>query len=307
MKKWRADLVEKLENDIEQMKQKREESGEDEIETDISVRNWFSQGWKAYKNNSLPLILGSIVISIYGLIIGRIGLITEKTWIILFSQYFISSILSVGWFFLCLNIVRGYDAKFIKILDAFKKYVKVWGTYILLSLIVMGGTFLLVVPGIIWGLKYGLSLFIVMDDSLIEKRIFKYSNKITKGYRTDIFIALLFASLLMLPCLPFGLGFQGIGGDKAFILLIIGILPLLFSMVVIMPWIGTTFASVYESLMLENESKDKVKEKKELKEEKEETEFEEKVKRAKALKEEREKAEKIMKDVKKKTKGKRLF
>ncbi len=42
MKKWRADLVEKLENDIEQMKQKREESGEDEIETDINVRNLLS-------------------------------------------------------------------------------------------------------------------------------------------------------------------------------------------------------------------------------------------------------------------------
>ena len=52
---------------------------------------------------------------------------------------------------------------------------------------------------------------------------------------------------------------------------------------------------------------EKVKEERELKDKKEETEFEEKVKKAKILKEILEKAEKIMKDVKKKTKGKRLF
>ena len=71
--------------------------------------------------------------------------------------------LVVGVFFLYLKAVRDEKPNFSVVFAGFSNFGKAWLTVFLYYLIVIGGTFLLVIPGIIWGMRYCLSLFAVLD------------------------------------------------------------------------------------------------------------------------------------------------
>jgi hypothetical protein len=217
-------------------------------ELDISVKSWYSRGWNTYKNNPNPLILGTIILTGFSFLVTFFYIFTEDIWVILLFNFLIMPVLTVGWLLLCLKIVRGEYADFTVIFYAFSKYLRVWVTFILFTLIVVGGMFLLIFPGILWALKYGMSLYVVIDRPLFGRSAYRYSKEITKGYRGKLFITLLLASVLSALGYPFSIGLQKIGSDIGTLLLIIGVVPLLANMILITPWLGVTFASAYESL-----------------------------------------------------------
>ncbi len=66
------------------------------------------------------------------------------------------------------------------------------GNYILSHflywLIVAGGMFLLVIPGIIWGVQFSFAGFVVVDEGLGPVEALKRSSQLTRGHRTDLFL-----------------------------------------------------------------------------------------------------------------------
>lgn len=64
--------------------------------------------------------------------------------------------------------------------------------YLLASLvygcIVLGGMILLVIPGIIWGIKYGFYPYLIVDRNLGVIDSLKKSAEITKGVKWDLFV-----------------------------------------------------------------------------------------------------------------------
>jgi hypothetical protein len=214
----------------------------------VSVKKWYAQGWQTYKKNPRILILGSLVVSGLSALFTLLNVLSGGQWIIVLSQFFITPVLGIGWLYLCLLSVRDENPGFAVVFSAFKRYGRVWVTCILFILLIVAGLFLVIVPGVLWALKYGLSLFTVMDTDRYARNAFRYSKRITKGFLGKLFGFFIISALLSSVSAPFSMGIQKIGTGDAAPLLLIGLLPFLAAMVLISPWIGTSFASAYESL-----------------------------------------------------------
>ncbi len=73
--------------------------------------------------------------------------------------------LVLGYFLLMLTAVRGQDTpRFIDIFQGFSYYVPVFVTGLLMTILVLLGVICLVVPGIILGLMWSQTMFLLADD-----------------------------------------------------------------------------------------------------------------------------------------------
>ncbi|MCH7597836.1 hypothetical protein IID27_02195 [Patescibacteria group bacterium] len=78
---------------------------------------------------------------------------------------------------------------------------------IVYGLIVVAGLILLIVPGIIWSLKYAFVRYFIVDKGLSIKEAFSESSKITSGSKWNIFwLSILIAIINILGALAFGVG-----------------------------------------------------------------------------------------------------
>jgi len=218
-------------------------------QSNVSVKSWYARGWKTYKENPKNLILGSLVVTGLSTLFTFINVLTGGQWFIFITQLFITPILGIGWLYLCLLTVRGDKPDLAVIFSAFKRYGRAWVTYILFFLLVIAGVFLVVVPGVLWALRYGMSLFNVMDKDLYARNAFRHSKRITKGFLGKLFGFFIISALLSSLSVPFSMGIQRIGTGGAALLLSLGIVPFLAAMILISPWIGSSMACAYESLM----------------------------------------------------------
>lgn len=74
--------------------------------------------------------------------------------------------------------------------------------YILYGLIVLAGIILLIIPGIIWGIKYSFVGYLIIDRNVGPVEALKRSGEITKGYKWDLFLlGLLFFGVVLLGVL----------------------------------------------------------------------------------------------------------
>ncbi len=116
------------------------------------------------------------------------------------------------------------------------------------------GLFLFVVPGIIWLLKYELSLFIIIDKELSPHESISLSGQITNGYKHKLLaLAVMRLSSLFLTW-PFASNLQRIGEPNAWIYLSVGIIPYLFAFLVINPWLTAALATAYDVLSKRNDT-----------------------------------------------------
>lgn len=80
-------------------------------------------------------------------------------------------------------------------------------TTLLVTLIVLGGFLLLIVPGVLWGLKFGYAPFLVADGKTDPMDALRESARVTRGVRKQLFgFALLILGLNILGSLAFGVG-----------------------------------------------------------------------------------------------------
>ena len=130
-----------------------------------------------------------------------------------FISGIINALFAMGFIKICLNYVDGKPTTNIKdIFSGFTSSGKLIFNYILASilyaLICIGGLVLLVVPGIIWAIKYSYTLYLVVDKNMSAMDAIKMSGKITNGFKVDLFIfyIILFGiGLLGVICLFLGL------------------------------------------------------------------------------------------------------
>ncbi len=69
-------------------------------------------------------------------------------------------------------------------------FKKVWGLFwvsLLKSLIVLGGFILFIIPGLIWGIKYGFAPLVFLVEGYKGRRALKRSAELTAGYRWPVF------------------------------------------------------------------------------------------------------------------------
>ncbi|WP_297521796.1 DUF975 family protein [uncultured Clostridium sp.] len=141
-----------------------------------------------------------------------------------------------GLFFTAIRITQGklHICSFMCFISSgFSKYIKIIGLGIVLSIIVSVGTVLFIIPGIIWGLMFSQSIFIMCTKDCTIFEALDESRNIMKGHKWELFI------------LEWSFVLWGI------LITITGGLGTIF----IGPYILTTFANYYRELQLDYEKK----------------------------------------------------
>lgn len=120
---------------------------------------------------------------------------------------------------------REEDIKFTKIFEDNKNILKFVLTSIVFSLILVGGLILLIVPGIIWGIKYMFAPFFAIDGMDVRESL-KASANLTKDIKVKIF------------CLQILL----------FLIVFVSILPLLLGLLITIPFVTAMSGYMYRML-----------------------------------------------------------
>ncbi|MEJ2745792.1 MAG: hypothetical protein P8123_08935 [bacterium] len=119
-----------------------------------------------------------------------------------------NNVVSMGLTRIALNYCDKEKATWSDLFSCIPLFFKYVFTSILYSLIVIGGTILLVVPGIIWAMKFSQSLYFVIDKGLGPMAALRESSRITMGAKWDLFLFGLLLALINLLgalCLLIGL------------------------------------------------------------------------------------------------------
>ena len=109
---------------------------------------------------------------------------------------------------IALKFCDGQKGKFDDLFAHFHLFFKYLAGSILYSLITLAGTILLIIPGIIWGIKFQYFAYFIVDKGLGPIEALKASSAITQGVKWELFLfglLLFLINLLGLICLIVGI------------------------------------------------------------------------------------------------------
>lgn len=123
---------------------------------------------------------------------------------------FISPVIIWGYSAVILRFARGGEEKpfdIVRLFDGFKEdYLRIWGTMFLQNIYIALWSCLFVIPGIIKGLSYALTPFILADTDLKYNEAIDRSIKLMDGHKLDLFWLLLsFIGWFLLSTITCGL------------------------------------------------------------------------------------------------------
>ena len=217
----------------------------------MTLRYWFFYGWQIYKRNLKNALVVTTIFFIYAWLLKLIiTYAAHGNLVSLILQIIAGPALNSGIMFFCLKLVRRTPVCQKDFLAGFLVFGKIWLTGFLLTLITLIGFALFIVPGIIWGLKYGLSLISVLDKNFSPLQGIKFSGKITYGYKSKLFVLLITgiasAVVLQLPIHYIGLPTLTCKGLCLF--LMVGLVPYLLFFLLVLPWLSIVSMTAYDGL-----------------------------------------------------------
>lgn len=146
--------------------------------------------------------------------------------------FLVAPVFKYGGNFIFVRAVRKIKPDFEYLIKGFmENYLHIVLANLLVFALVILGIFALIIPGIIIACRLAFVSYIIMDKKIDPIEAVELSWKLTKGHGWQIF----FMGIASFFIVIFGL-----------ILLIIGIFPAVI-------WIGSSFAALYESVLIEKE------------------------------------------------------
>lgn len=108
-----------------------------------------------------------------------------------------------------LNISREHELRVEQIFKGFNNFSTAFVTYLLMILYVFLWSLLLIIPGIIAALSYGMSFYILADEpELKPKEVLQRSKEMMEGHKLKLFGLYMLFLLLGIACiLTLGIGF----------------------------------------------------------------------------------------------------
>jgi uncharacterized membrane protein len=135
-------------------------------------------------------------------------------------------IIEIGVIKIFLKMIDGREFSFKDLFNYTNLFFNYLFTYILYSLIILGGLILLIVPGIIWAIKYCFSTYLAIDKKMKPLDAIKKSGEMTQGIKWELFL--------------FWLIMLGLN--------ILGALLLMVGLIVTVPVTGLAFIYIYRKL-----------------------------------------------------------
>jgi len=129
--------------------------------------------------------------------------------VILYIIYIVlSGVLAMGMIKICLKFCDNVKGTFGDLFSCFPLFFKYLFSFILYMLIVVGGTILLIFPGVIWAIKFGFFPYFIVEKGLGPVESLKASSRITLGAKWDIlglWFVLVVINVLGILCLGIGI------------------------------------------------------------------------------------------------------
>lgn len=116
-------------------------------------------------------------------------------------------ITSIGVIVISLKIVDKKKPEFSDIYSHYKLLLNYFLGSLLYGVVTLAGFILLIVPGIIWGIKYQYTTYLIVDKKMSPMEAFKKSGQITNGVKLKLFwLGLAFIGVTLLGVLALGIG-----------------------------------------------------------------------------------------------------
>jgi len=156
----------------------------------FSIGEALKFGWNSFKSNvKFWLGLVAVIVGLY-ITLSILSAVVEEALFLNIAvsivYFFIQIVVSLG----LINIsLKFSDHKKARIADLFNLYQRSWQYFLsslLYSLITVGGLLLLIVPGIIWGLKFQFFSYFIVDKNMGPIEALKASAKLTYGVKWDL-------------------------------------------------------------------------------------------------------------------------
>lgn len=110
----------------------------------------------------------------------------------------ISTILQAGLISITLTVIGGGAPRFSDLFSQVRLFWRYLAGSILYGLIAFGGFLLLVVPGVVWILKFSLWPYFLVDKNTGVIEAFKMSSRATAGYKRSLFVLYIYLGALNL-------------------------------------------------------------------------------------------------------------
>ena len=170
-------------------------------------------GWNMMKSN-LGFFIGLLVV--VGLIYFIPDFIAELlkedapilSIIISIASWVLDMVIQMGLIRISLRFCDNEKGEFADLFSCFPLFFKYLLGLILYGLIILGGMILLIIPGIIWAIKFQFFSYFIVDKGLGPIEALKRSSAITRGAKWDLFLFGLLLGLINLLgaiCLFIGL------------------------------------------------------------------------------------------------------
>jgi len=170
-------------------------------EKNFSMSEALKFGWKTFEENVgffifLIIVLGGTYISL-----GYLQSFFEKDggmlgFMVWLASVIIQMIIGMGLIKISLKFCDKQKARFEDLLEPINLFIPYLLGSILYALIVMGGMILLIIPGIIWAVKFGLFSYGIIDRKLDSIESLKFSSKVTQGVKWNLFLFWLLCALI---------------------------------------------------------------------------------------------------------------
>lgn len=187
----------------------------------ISISESLKLGWEKFKDNYTPWLIAILVLMLLGLLHGFLdtALSSPKArpedfdypsipqLVLSFFFYVINIGIQLGLVGLGLKVVDGQKIDFNDLFSKMHLFLKYVIAHFIYGLIVFVGMILFIIPGIIWGLRYSLYPFFIVDKGAGPIEALKMSAEATNGAKWDLFgLAIVSGLIFFLGALLFFVG-----------------------------------------------------------------------------------------------------
>lgn len=198
----------------------------------IPISEAISYGWKKFWEKwqllfSLSVLVGLINLAQQLTSKGTTGAFFLGLLFIVLSLY-----ISIGTTKISLRVVDGESPEFLDVFRSAKYFLRCLGAGFLIGITVMLGFMLLIVPGIIWGVRYSQVLNLIVDKDMKIIDAMRKSGELTRGVKGQLI-------LFYLACVG---------------VMILGAIALAVGVLIAMPvvWLATVF--VYRHLLKQGDT-----------------------------------------------------
>lgn len=175
------------------------------MKTNLDNSTLMKMAYEALKGK-WPLAIGTFVV--YILIISFLKIASEYSTFASLINLIIGGPLALGVTIFSINISRNQNPKLDQILQGFNFFGTSLVAYLLIMLFTLLWTLLLIIPGIIAGISYSMTFYIMADDNSIgAMEAIDKSKKMMDGYKLKFFyLTIKFLGLIILSAFTLGIG-----------------------------------------------------------------------------------------------------